>query len=588
MAVRSIKALVSELEQFEPGKPLLHYITHARFPNFKGLERNTRIDFSFPLTALVGANGIGKSSILHALHGMPEGESTAKFWFSTALDPILNIVQDPPRYIYGHWHESYNGSVETRKARVFSKKREYEYWEPTKATKRDGMEAIPSKAYVRKDKDRWNAVERDVVYMNMKVVIGAFDRTFNFGKTTDQLSAKHAEMRAGATKLKSVVDRQATSWFVGGGRERVFENRPLDAVELRNVSRILGREYNSAQYIRHSLYPDQKGGDVSVIFDRGFKYSEAFAGSGEVAIVSLVVRILSAPKYALVLLDEPETSLHPGAQRELLRFLLEEIKKKHLQVVVSTHSIEFLEELPHNAIKVFEDNGCGKSRVLNECSPYVALNRLGRPATNKKRIYVEDRLAQALVERAAEGLDAGERSVIEIVVAQGGAQGILANQVPTHITAETDCYVLLDGDQRKVDHFTDPDGLSPQKYGDLEIIIKDEIGCKPAFALNGGRDLAGKAQDKTQKQLQYLRWVRSRLAFLPRLCPDAVLLSAKESEGLVSSAQIKDALYAKIGGDQTPDGFLGVAKYLLRQVSDDNDDLCAIRAILRRWLDQPG
>ncbi|MDP3978809.1 MAG: ATP-binding protein [Pseudomonas sp.] len=587
MTVRSIKELVSELEQFKPGAPLLHYITHARFPNFKGLERNAWIDFPFPFTALVGANGIGKSSVLHALHGMPEGESTAKFWFSTALDPIQSKALDPPRYIYGHWHNGYGGAVETRKARVFSKKREYEYWEPTKATKRDSMAPIPSKAYARKDADRWNAVEREIVYMNMKVVIGAFDRTFNFGKTPNQLAAKHAEMRTGATKLKSIVERQATSWRVGGGRERVFENRPLSAEELSHASRILGRNYQSAQYIRHSLYPNQQGGDVSVIFDRGFKYSEAFAGSGEVAIVSVVVKVLSAARYALVLLDEPETSLHPGAQRELLRFLLGEIKRKHLQVVVSTHSIEFLEDLPHKAIKVFEDNGNGKSRVLNECSPYIALNRLGKPATNKKRVYVEDRLAQAVVERAAEGLDAGEQSVLEIVVAQGGARGILANQVPTHISAGTDCYILLDGDQKKVDCFTDPDSLPLKQHNDLEKIIRDECGCKPTFALNGGNDKAGNAQDKIQKQLQYMRWVRSRVSFLPHPCPDAVVLESQEREGLVNSDQFKKALYEKIGAGQTPEGALGVVKYLLEKLPENNADLAAIRAILKRWLLAP-
>lgn len=585
MTEDSIKKIVAELKKFSPGVPLLNYITHARFPNFKGLERNARIDFSFPFTALVGANGIGKSSILHALHGMPEGESTAKFWFATALDPIKTIVKDPPRYIYGHWNTSFNGSVETRKARVYSRLRDYEYWEPTKATKGDSMQVIPKELYARKDKDRWNAVERTVVYKNMKVVIGAFDRTFNFGKDSDQLAAKHAEMRTGAKRLKSVVDRQASSWLLGGGPERVFENRQLLPEELKHVSQILGRTYISAQYIKHSLYPEQKGGDVSVIFDRGFKYSEAFAGSGEVAIVSLVVSIIKAPKYALVLLDEPETSLHPGAQRELLLFLLMQIKKKHLQIVISTHSMEFLQGLPNTAIKVFEDNGEGKSRILNECSPFIALNRLGKPAPNKKRIYVEDILAKATVERAVEGFDAGERSALEIVVAPGGAQGILANQIPTHMTAETDCYVLLDGDQQKVATFTDPDALSPNDYAQLEGIVKVEVGSKPNFALNGGNDASGKAADKIQKHLDYLRWIRERLAFLPQKCPDAIILNDDERRGLSSSDEFKRVLRKKIGINQSPEGSIGVARYLLGQLPDDNADLTVIRTTLRRWLD---
>ena len=112
-----IQDLVAAIQKFKPGQPLLNYITIARFPNFKGLESKAKIDFPFPFTALVGANGIGKSSILHALQGMPDGETTAKFWFSTALDPITTIQRDPPRYIYGHWHSVYKGVVETAVSR---------------------------------------------------------------------------------------------------------------------------------------------------------------------------------------------------------------------------------------------------------------------------------------------------------------------------------------------------------------------------------------------------------------------------------------------------------------------------------------
>ena len=584
MAKETVDSLVAELKEFKPGKPLLNYITHVRFPNFKGLERGMKIDFPFPLTALVGANGIGKSSVLHALYGMPEGQSTAKFWFSTELDPIKSKASDPPRYIYGHWHYHYKGIVETRKARVFSKSRGYEYWEPTKATKGDEMEDIPAKNYPRKDADRWNAVIRDVLYLNMKVVIGAFDRTYHFGAESDKLTAKHAELQSGAKKLKSILDRDASSWHLGGGRERVFENRQLTNEELTNASRILGRHYESAQYIRHSLYPGQLSRDTSVIFNRGFKYSEAFAGSGEVAVVNLVVELLQAPKYSLILLDEPETSLHPGAQRELLLFLLSQIKKKHLQVVLSTHSSEFLDGLPPNAIKVFEDNGVGASRVINECSAYVAFNRLGKQLPNRKRIYVEDRLAEAVVRRAIVGLDPGECDALEVVVAQGGAATILSKQVPTHIVSNTDCYVLLDGDQKRVEEFIDQNSLAPDQHSDLEQIIMDQVGCRPVFALNGGDDAAGNVQFKIQKQLEYLSWIKERLAYLPYLCPEAFILGEKEAAACKTSEEYKNKLKKKLGEKLSPDEFIGAAKYLLNELPDKHEGLTLVRLVLKKWL----
>ncbi|MCC2890180.1 hypothetical protein [Enterobacter hormaechei] len=55
-----IRALQRELEKgdFEP------FIQHIRFPYFKNLEMNARIDFQFPITALVGQNGTNKSSVI--------------------------------------------------------------------------------------------------------------------------------------------------------------------------------------------------------------------------------------------------------------------------------------------------------------------------------------------------------------------------------------------------------------------------------------------------------------------------------------------------------------------------------------------
>ena len=40
------------------------------------------------MTVLIGKNGSGKSSTLHALFGAPQGYTCSDFWFSTDVDPI--------------------------------------------------------------------------------------------------------------------------------------------------------------------------------------------------------------------------------------------------------------------------------------------------------------------------------------------------------------------------------------------------------------------------------------------------------------------------------------------------------------------
>jgi hypothetical protein len=59
----ALKAMLAA-RKFDP------YISHIRFPHYKNLAPDLKIDFDFPITALVGPNGTNKSSILRAIQGL--------------------------------------------------------------------------------------------------------------------------------------------------------------------------------------------------------------------------------------------------------------------------------------------------------------------------------------------------------------------------------------------------------------------------------------------------------------------------------------------------------------------------------------
>lgn len=582
-----ITGLVDTLSGFTPGNTLENYIAYVRFPHFKGLEAYAAISFKFPFTALVGANGIGKSSVLHALWGMPNRYSTAKFWFSTNLDKISAPQKNPQRYIYGHFNKSFKGIVETRKARVGTKA---DYWEPTKWSSEDGMQKPPKESYERKSIDRWNPVSRSVLYINCKMTFGSFDKYF-YLNTDDAEGAKlKRTMRGVATRLKKIVADNSKS-FLYRGNEKLKENRMLNKDELNFVSRILGNEYKSARLIRHSLYPHNRGEDLTVIFKRGVEYSEAYAGSGEVSVVSAVVQILAAPKFSLILLDEPETSLHPRAQREFLRFLLDQIKLKHHQIVVSTHSRDFLTSLPDNAIKVFESNGDGKTRIIDGCSPNVALHRLGAVSPNKLRIMVEDELARLLVLEAMLKLDPGDADNLDIKVAPGGAEAMLTHYGPIAMESGDDLFLLLDGDKKKVDKFIDPNDISPNEHSNLEKILQEQIGCNPKFMINGGVDKNGHTKEKTAAYLKYLVWISARVKYLPRQCPEQILLYAMDPKSIdeaKTSKKSKDMLSAKIKfglKNINSAGMLALQQVEIEKNKEAmKNDLEIISRQLREWL----
>lgn len=57
------------------------YISYIRFPFYKKLIPDARIDFEYPITAIVGCNGSSKSSIVRAIYGSPENKRYKKSFY---------------------------------------------------------------------------------------------------------------------------------------------------------------------------------------------------------------------------------------------------------------------------------------------------------------------------------------------------------------------------------------------------------------------------------------------------------------------------------------------------------------------------
>ncbi|MGX9959814.1 ATP-dependent nuclease [Xanthomonas euvesicatoria] len=587
--MKEIKDLIETISKFKPGAPLRKFIGSIRFPNFKNIEPGTVIDFGFPLTILVGANGSGKSSVLHALYGAPDKQTTRDFWFSTELDPILEGKGlGVSRYVYSHWNEATKSFVETRKARVRSGTK-LDYWEPTKIVIGDGMAPLPVPAPVGAASDRWLPVDRSVVHINFKAEISAFDRFFYFetGQTKEE---KHAAMLREARRLKEVIDNNSKS-LVLWNRERVFENRKLSAEELQWVKHVLGHPYDSATLVRHTLYPGYRGQDISVVFERkSLRYSEAFAGSGEVAIVSSVVKLLAANEYSLILLDEPETSLHPGAQIRFLHFILHCIKLKKVQVVISTHSAEFLSHLPDHAIKVLESTPSGKITIAKSSSALTAFNRLGKRTDGKLRVIVEDDLAKRIVDIARRALPIGESDVIEVVVVPGGADMILAHYAPSAMAAKDDTFVLLDGDHSLKAPLPDLDQLAPADESELENLIEASIGTSPSLYLSGGND-ENLHIKKIAAQKDYVRWINERVDFLPHSVPEEIvirgafpdLIGKLDGNGNTAKAALYDHLAESVPG-ATAVQIVEIAGYEISKNSSGNLDIMEISQKLSNFI----
>lgn len=507
-------------------------IKHIRFPRYKNLSPGLRVDFMYPITALVGGNGTNKTSILRALEACPEGQDLGNWWFSTSMDPIASGEQ--PRFIYGFHNESVGQVVEVRKVRIARKDRHLDYWESSKPA--DGMSRMPSagQGHARRAGTRWNPIEKPVLYLDFRGELPAYDKFMRNPSAKESLKTIHARkdwIRQRSRHVKNAFDGVRQTFY---NKDRVVEIVELSDVEINAVSRILGRKYSTIQMVLHEYF-DRLGWTVRMETGE-FVYSEAYAGSGEFAIVSLVHQLNNANKESLVLLDEPETSLHPASQKLLMDFIRDQVKAKHIQVVMATHSPYLIEGLPPEAIKLLMQDASG-SVVLDEqeTSQTEAFFRLGAPKSGKLQLIVEDRLAGEILHRGLKPLGEATLKRLEILSFPGGSSTIISRLIPNLAMANSiQTLILLDGDQRpdfddrsmsSYDNDDSPQTLitatSSVSDDELEDAIAALFPGTPNFQLplNSGSDSrAAKQKRETLRRLH--SWIHDFVYFMPGLSPE--------------------------------------------------------------------
>lgn len=557
-----INELVSSVQKkFEAKeKEFDKFIHELCFPKFKNFESGAKIQFRFPITVLVGPNGGGKSSILHAAWGMPLKHSTSRFWFSTPVDPIDFDEKDQNRYWYSHYIKSLNLLAQSRK--VCGNKR-HGYWEPARPALKEGMDSMPKKSasnapYMSSTGDRWTPVDRTPYYFNAKAESSAFDRFFN-STALSSLTARQDYFVKYSRKLKEVIDG-ALSTLGYYTVERVAANNLLTGAQLESVNKILQKNYKSARYISHKLY--DKNFSPSVIFETDKRsYSECFAGSGELAVVNYVLALESLMPYDLLLLDEPETSLHPGAQAKLIEHLLRIVNEKHIQVVISTHSPTFVHLLPTTALVVLEETPEGVAPRLLPTKA-SAFERLGHIDKDKITILTEDKLLKAVVDRAVMRLSDGLRKKVVVVPAELGASEMFSNQVRAHIQTSARVIMVFDGDQKAVESIfiKDPDELSIK---DRQNVI-EELKSQNVSIIGSKGDIAG-----------WMKWCKKHVVILDQVCPEEILLELiSPSHPLLvtpsaTNTQFKSAVKAVLNSsknEQTTEAQCIILKFQLGKV----------------------
>lgn len=503
--------------KFEP------YLRYIRFPHFRNLRDGLRIDFDYPVTALVGPNGTNKTAVLRALQGCPDQTNIGLYWFSTDLDPITQISpKDRHRFIHGYIAGSTGKMVEVIKSRIA--RDDPDYFEPARPILSDGMERMPPATDPmppERTRTRWRAIRKTVTYLDFRSELSAFDKYFYhtpFTRRVTSLAEKKKLVRQRSRHLAMSLDGRS-SYMLYNSERIITPAQELNSEQIKAISKILNRPYDSIKILHHRFFNDD--GYSVILREPHLQYSEAFAGSGEFAVSMLVRGITEAPECSLILLDEPEVSLHPGAQRGLMEFIRNQAKIHRHQFVISTHAPEIVRDLPNDAIKVFhQSQKDGKVELISQASsPSEAFLRLGVPTTGKRRIYVEDALSQAILRRVVRLLGEAAYQELEIQVLPGGAGSIQTRLIPSFALSGTDCLVFLDGDQRV--HWPRPSDEIADS--DLNDVAKSMLNGSPQLSMSGGTE--GHSSEEEHDQLRsIIEWTREHVAYLPGSDPESLLL----------------------------------------------------------------
>jgi predicted ATPase len=174
-------------------------------------------------------------------------------------------------------------------------------------------------------------------------------------------------------------------------------------------------------------------------------FSELNFGAGESSVLRIIADIESLPDGSLILIDEVENGLHPVAVRRLVEYLIDVAARKKVQVILTTHSDDALDPLPGEAIWACLDGKLQQGKLS-----VAALRAVSGRIETRLAIFVEDDfvrhwLSAIIRERLGEAID-------EIGIHAVGGDG---NAVKTHtghlsnpaIEFRSLCYI--DGDSKQ-------------------------------------------------------------------------------------------------------------------------------------------
>lgn len=370
-------------------KPTLRGIVIDGEPGLRGI-RHLDVAFDYPITAICGRNGSGKTTLLAlaalAFHGKKGKKAKVRQQRSA---PSLY----PPYYTFKDFF--FKGPTDPDVSGV-------------KVTWRyRGAATLDNELSITKGSTKWMHYERrptrPVVYVGERRILPAIE---------------HSVLR---------------QHFGSSIRPRL--RRPLSPEYCEKLSRVMGRPYRSAETVHSDRYSVRS-------CEAQAAYSSFNMGAGEDVLIELFVALQDCPPGSLVVVEEIELGLHPAALIALSDELKVVAKEKSLQIIISTHSPDFLDSLPAQARVLVRTDG-GRHEVVRAPTTRLAMGDLRGQIAPELLVLCEDETARVTIEEALTHEVRRRITVIEV-----GSRSELTKHAAHHLRLESPHALLLiwDGD----------------------------------------------------------------------------------------------------------------------------------------------
>ena len=245
---------------------------------------------------------------------------------------------------------------------------------------------------------------------------------------------------------------------------------------IEKISAALNRNYRRAQFANkatglkqfmHTTVDDRTLGELD--------YPSHYMGAGEQKVIHVMREVLHAPDGAIILIEELEISLHDSVVKSLITFLLEQAQQRNLQIIFTTHWLriqEFEEDKAMNIVSLFVNPATDVVTVRNGFDPQFIHNLNGDyDQLRQIKLWVEDGLAKKIVEHVAREinimpfLQVKTFGSIQNAYMIAGAVAIMGENIDrTLVVTDGDRYISEDDKRRQIQSAVDGNGAIADEW----------------------------------------------------------------------------------------------------------------------------